>query len=124
MTRLKFVLSAFAGVFCGALTVIVVLALVTLFGCAGPQMPYITSRIVGSSEYRFDYASDGPDIAITVHNPSSASAEVTVRCLSDRLPGPRWVVIVPAGGQVTGLGRVMSRYSLTDPCWVSDIGPL
>ncbi len=80
-------------------------------GCA-PTEPYVSTRVLGS--WAGSWLNDGPDIAITVGNPTPTPRDVTVLCGN----AEPWTVHIPARTETSVIGRVMMRDAWASPCRV------
>jgi hypothetical protein len=69
---------------------------------------------------------DGPGKVLTVRNPTARPARVEVACYSGRMEyGPaRWVVNVPARGEVRALVTLENRDQITNACRVERWDPI
>lgn len=95
----------------------VIIAALSLFmvGCAMSQ-PYVTVQSVGVTN-EVAWFSDGPTLAITVHNPTDREIHGELACTGalERQP----LTIYPHS-EWRGLGQVMNREVHADPCWFEE----
>jgi hypothetical protein len=91
---------------------------VLVCGCAS-TVPYVTVRPVEAYN-RNDFFNDGPEVVITVHNPTNKSITAVLHCGRD-LYTPTFPVSILAHKEWSAFGQVMAKDLHAEPCRLEDI---
>lgn len=89
-----------------------------LSGCVALTQPYVRTHAM--DQQQMQWFEDGPNLVITVGNPTDKRLEIWVVCRADNFLGHTdpWLTVLPPKTETRVMGRVMNRFAYSNPCWV------
>lgn len=88
-----------------------------LCGCAATAPYTVSLRKVAPDT---SWLGDGPDVVLTVHNNTDSRRTLVVECAGTP---QEWVVTVDPRGEASAIGQLMSVYTRSESCRVSEVLP-